>query len=134
MFSSQLFCSKSPVKINTCKVIGRIYKYDHRNWPYPYPNTTFAIPPRFDTSIQTQHNSASDASAGENYEASYGLDQSTNHYGNTDVNDNDDSKSFDTSWKNNCRSYYFGDTINTTATPQSSTLTPPGKIYLCFQI
>ena len=132
MFSSQLFCSKLPVKINTGKRIGRIYEYDHWNWHYPSPNTTFAIPPRFDTSIQTQHNSASNASAGENYEASDGLDQSTSHYGNTDVNNNDYSKSFDTSWENNRRYYSFGDTITTTTATQSSTLNPPGKVYLCF--
>ena len=48
------------------------------------------MPPRFDTSIQTKHNSAYDASMGSNDIASSGLDQSTNHCGNTDVNDNND--------------------------------------------
>ena len=28
--------------------IGRIYKYDQRNWPYPSPNTTFFIPQHSD--------------------------------------------------------------------------------------
>ena len=32
------------------------------------------------------------------------------------------------------RSSYFGDTIPTTTTPQSSTLPPPEKEYICFQI
>ena len=52
-----MFCSKLPVEITMSKGIGCIYKYDHRNCPYPYPNTTFVITPRFDTSIQTQRNS-----------------------------------------------------------------------------
>ena len=33
---------------------------------------------------------------GANYVAPYGLDQSTNHHSNTDVKDNDDSRSFET--------------------------------------
>ena len=41
------FCLKLLVKIIIEKVIGHIYKYDQRNWPYPSPNTTFVIPPRF---------------------------------------------------------------------------------------
>ena len=48
------------------------------------------------TSIQTQRNIASDASVGENYVSSSGLYQSTNHHGNTDFNNNDDSQSFET--------------------------------------
>ena len=54
------------------KGIERIYKYDQQNWPYPSPNTTFAISPRFHTSITTQRNSAYDASMDENGEASAG--------------------------------------------------------------
>ena len=90
MFFSPLFCSELPVEINMGGIIAHIYKYDQQNWPYPYPNTTFSMPPRFDTSIQTQRNIAYDASVGENYVASSGLYQSTNHHGNRDVNDNDD--------------------------------------------
>ena len=52
----------------------------------------FLILPRSDTSIQTQRNSASDASVGANDVAPSGLDQSTNHHGNTDVKYNDDSQ------------------------------------------
>ena len=52
--------------------------------------------PHFDTSIQTQCSSASDAYVVENYVAPYGLDQSTNHHGNTDGKDNDDSQSYET--------------------------------------
>ena len=47
---------------------------------------------------------------------------------------NDDSHSFDISCKNSTRSSSFGDTITTTDTPQSSTLTLLGKEYLCFHI
>ena len=50
--------------------IGYIYKYDQQNWLYIYLKNTLAIPFRFDTSIQTQPNSDSDASVGENDETS----------------------------------------------------------------
>ena len=50
----------------------------------------------FHTSIKNKHNSASDASVGAHDLASYGLYQRTNQYDNTDVNDNDDLKSFET--------------------------------------
>ena len=66
--------------------------------------------------------------------AYYVLDKSTRNHVNTDVNENEDSQSFETPRKNN-RSYtYFGDTIITTTTTNVSKLTPPGKWYLCFQI
>ena len=71
---SQVFLFKLPVEITIGKGIRRSYKYDQWNWPYTSPNTTFVIPPRFDTSIQTQRNSASDAAVGANDEASSGLD------------------------------------------------------------
>ena len=61
-----MFCSKLPVKITMVKRIVRIYKYNQCNWTYPYKNTTFDIPPHFDTFIKTQHNSASYDSTGEN--------------------------------------------------------------------
>ena len=77
--------------ITTGKGIGRIYKYDHRNLPYPSKNTNFIIPQRSDTYIQVQHNSASDAYVGAHDVVWSGLDQSTNHHGNADVKDNDDS-------------------------------------------
>ena len=73
------------------KGIFRIYKYDQWNWPYPYPNTTFVIPTRFYTSTQTQCNSASADSGGENDVASSGLYQRNNHNGNADGKYNDDS-------------------------------------------
>ena len=79
------------------KGIGRTYKCDHQNWHYPYLKTTFTRPPRFDTYIKPQHNSASDASEGANDDASAGLDQTTKHHVNTDFNNNHDSKSFETS-------------------------------------
>ena len=50
------------------KGIGHIYKYDQQNYPYPSPNTTLVIPPRFDTSKQNQRNSDSDIFAGANDE------------------------------------------------------------------
>ena len=74
------------------KGIGRICNYDQLNWPYPSPNNTFIIAQRSDTSIQTQHISAYDASVVAHDSASALLDQITNHHGNTDVNNNDDSQ------------------------------------------
>ena len=107
------------------KGIGRIYKYDQRNWTYPSPNTTLIITPNFDTSIQNLRYSASDASTGANDETSYGLDtsiqnqlkstsdpsagendvssdvlyQSTNHNCNTDIKNNGDSQLYETPQK-----------------------------------
>ena len=109
------------------KGILRIYKYYQRNLPYPSPNTTFVIPQSSETSIQTQCNSASDASVGAHDLASARLYQCTNHHGNTDVNNNGDLRSFETPRKNNFWYYFFGDTITTTTTPRSSTLPPHGK-------
>ena len=74
------------------KVIGHIYKYDRRNWPYPLPNTPFVMLQNFETCIKTQHTSAYDAYVGAHALAYSGLDQSTNHHGNTDVNNNCDSQ------------------------------------------
>ena len=74
------------------KGIIHIYKYDHMNWPNPPPNTTFIISQNSVTSIPNQRNSASDASVDVHDVASSGLDQSTNHHGNMDVNYNDDSQ------------------------------------------
>ena len=90
------FGSKSPVGITTGKETCRIYKYNQQNWPYSSPNTTFIIPPCFDTYIQTQRNSASYASVGLNDVSSSGLDQCTNHRGNKYGKDNDDSQSYET--------------------------------------
>ena len=73
------------------KVIFRIYKYDQRNFPYPYPNNNLVVPPCFDTYIQTQRNSAYDVSLGANDVASDELYQSLNHHGNVYGKDNDDS-------------------------------------------
>ena len=61
-------------KIIAGKGIGRIYKYNQRNWPYPSPTTSFVIPQRSDTSIKTQYNFFSDASVGAHDVASSGLD------------------------------------------------------------
>ena len=94
-------------------------------------NTTFVIPPRFDDYIQTERNSYSDATAGENDVASGGFYQSINHHSNTYGKDNDDSQSFETPMKNNCSYSSFGDTISTTTTPHISILPQPGKnIYI----
>ena len=46
------------------KGIGRIYKYDQQNWPYPPPNTTVLIPQRSDNFKETQLNSPSNAAVG----------------------------------------------------------------------
>ena len=52
-----------------------------------------------------------------------------------DGEDNDDPHSYDTPWENNWCYSSSGDTITTTTkTPQYSTLLPPGKEYLRFQI
>ena len=74
------------------------YSYNRLN-ENTYSNTTFVIRPYFVTSIQTQRNTASDASAGENYVASSELYQSTNHRGNTNGKNNDDSQSYETPQK-----------------------------------
>ena len=87
-----MFRSESPVKISIGKGIVRIYKYEQRKWPYLSTNNTIRIRPHFDTSIQTQFNSDSDASEGSNYMVSSGLYQSTNHHINTDGKDNDHSQ------------------------------------------
>ena len=100
------------------KVIGCIYKYDRRNLPHSYPNTTFAIPPCSDTSIQNQRNRYSNASVGSSGSALSVLDQSTNHHGNTDGKKNDDSHSYETPLKKKLSSF-FCDTITTTTTPHT---------------
>ena len=74
------------------KGIVFIYKYYQKNCPYPSPNTKFFIPQSSDTTIQTQHNLEYDASMGVHSLVSAELDQSTNHNGNTDVNDNYNSQ------------------------------------------
>ena len=56
----------------------------------------FFILSKFDTSIQTQQNSASDTFMGANNVSPDGLDQSINHNGNRYVQDNDDSQSYKT--------------------------------------
>ena len=129
MFSLH-FCSELPVKITISKGIGRIYKYYQRNCPYIYSNTNFIVPPPFDTYIQTQCNSAYDASMGANDVSSAVLDQITNHRANTDSKDNDDSQSYEAPWAEGgggVRSSSFGDKITTTTTPQLCTLSPPEK-------
>ena len=70
---------------------------------------------------------------GTNNIASSGLYKITNHHVNTDEKDNGDSQPYEIPFKN-CRFSSFGDTIPTTTTPRSSTLPPPGKEYICFQI
>ena len=122
------------VGIITGRGIRRIYKYDQRNLPYPYPSTTFVIPPCFDTYMQNQRNSAYDASTGANDEATYLLDQRTNHHVHTDFNKNGDSQSLVKPRKSDCSSSSFGDTITTKTTPRPSTLPSNGKYYLCYQI
>ena len=67
------------------------------------------------------------ASMGAHDVASAGLDQRTNHHGNTYVKDNDDSQSFETPRKNNFSYSSFGNTITTTTTTRSSKIPPPGK-------
>ena len=68
------------------KGIGRIYKYEQRSWPKISSNTTFVLQQHSDTYIQTLRNSASNVSMGENYLSLAGLDKSTNHHGNIDIN------------------------------------------------
>ena len=100
--------------------------------PIHTPKLLF-IPQLSDTYIQTQYTSAYDDSMSEHALASFELDRRTNHNGNTGVNNNDDSRSFETLRRNNFSSSRFGDTITTTTTPNSFKLPPPGKYYPCFQ-
>ena len=67
------------------------------------------------------------ASEGENDVASSGLDQSTNHHGNTYGKDNDNSQSYETPWWGGAIILSFGDTISTATIPQSYALPSPGK-------
>ena len=127
LFSSFVFFSQFFFGITMGKVIAHIYKYDHRNWPYPSSNTTLVIPKCSYPYIQTQRNSASDASAGGNDVESSGLYQSNNHHGDTDGKDNNDLQSYETPRENSCQSSYFGDSIKTTITLKLYTLPPPGK-------
>ena len=119
-------------EITMVKVISRIYNYDQCNWPYPSSNNIFVIPKCSDTSIKTKRNSASDDCVGSHVLASSELYQITNYDGNTDVNNNDDSPSFETPSKNNCSSSYFGDTIITTTTPNLAHFLCPEKNILVF--
>ena len=82
-------------EITKGKGIGIIYKYDLLNCPYLSPNTAYVIWQRSENSIQTQRLTDSDASVVAHALASSGLDQSTNHHGNTDFNNNNDSQSFE---------------------------------------
>ena len=91
-----------------------------------YSINTVVLQPNFDTSIQSQLNSALYASVGANDVESYGFDKSTNHNGNTFGKYNEDSQSYETTQIKK-RSYSFGDTITTTTTPRSSTLPPHRK-------
>ena len=59
------------------------------------------IPKIPDHSTQAQSTSVCDATVGVHYLASYVSDQSTVNHVNADVNDNDDSQSFETPSKNN---------------------------------
>ena len=65
--------------------------------------------------------------------AYYVSDQITRHHVNTDVNYNNDSRSFETPRKNNYSSSCCGDTITTTTIPNLFKVPPPGKYYLSFQ-
>ena len=120
-----MFCYKLPVEITMVKGIVGIYKYDQRKWLYPYPIINFVIPPCFDTSIQTEHNSDPDAFKGIKDVVSAGFDQCTHHNGNIDGKDNDYLQSFETPRKNNCSYSYYLNTISNTNTTQTSKLSPP---------
>ena len=89
------------------KVIGRIDKHSNWNWPYTSPKTTLVIPHYPEPSIKTQSTSACAASVGAHYLAYFILDQSKSHHFNTDVNNNDDSQSFETPRKNVYQIYLF---------------------------
>ena len=68
-----------------------LYSYDRLN-ENTDSNTTVILPPYFDTSIQPQQNNDSDSSAGAKDVTPAGLDQHTNHHGNKDGKDNNDSQ------------------------------------------
>ena len=117
--------------------------HGQRNHPYiqiwpaelalSIPKHYFVIPQCYDTSIQTQNTIASDASVGAQCLLSSGLDQITNHHGNTAVNNNYDSQSFETPRVNNCSSFYFGYKITTMTAPYSYKLPPPGNSIYIFK-
>ena len=124
LFYLTIFCSSHSFLfwITMGKGISRIYKYDQQNWPYPSPNTTFVITEYHDASIKNQRNSVSDSSLRSHEISAAVLDQSTNHHGNTGVNNNDESRSFETPRGNNYSSSFFVDTITTTSTSIPFTL------------
>ena len=78
-----------------------IYKQSQINWHYPHKTTKFFIPKYPDHSTQTQRTSVCDATVGVQYLAFSVSDQRTINNVNTDVNNNDDSQSFETHSKNN---------------------------------
>ena len=119
--------------ITVGKGIGHIYKRNQRNCPYPYPNTNFFIPQHPDSYTQTQNTSVCDAAVFSHDLDYCVLDKNARNHVNTDVNNNDDSRSFENDWKNNRSSTSFGDTKTTNATPNLSNIPPPGKDNLCFQ-
>ena len=105
------------------------YSYDKLNENTDL-KTTVLLPPYFNTSIQIQHNSASNASVDENDAASAGFYQITNRHGNAYGKKNNHSQSYETTRKNNCCYYSFGDTISTTNPTPTPTLYPPERKYM----
>ena len=70
---------------------------------------------------------------GEHDLASSVSDQSSINHVNTDFNNDDDSRSFETPWKNNRSFTSLVDTKTKTTTPNLSNLLLPGKGCVCFQ-
>ena len=73
---------------------------DQRNWPYPFLIPSIVLLQCSETSFKNQHTCAFDDSMGAYSLASSLSDQSTSHHVNKNVNDNDDSPSFETHRKN----------------------------------
>ena len=78
-----------------------VKEIDRRNWQYPFLIPSIILRQCSETSLKNQHTCAFDDSMGTYSLASSISDQSTSHHVNTNVNDNDDSQSFETHRKNN---------------------------------
>ena len=96
------------------KRIVHVYKHRQCNWPYPYPKTTFVVPPR--SMLAQQSDSTNDCIATiiackkpspvSNLTATDQVD--------TDVNNNDDTQYFATPIKQNNKTSDIRDTNNKT--------------------
>ena len=82
--------------------------------------TTLVITQHTKFYTKTQHSSDCESSVCAHALSSSVSDKITIHKVNTDVNNNNDSKLFETIWKNNLSYSSFGNTTTTMTTPNSS--------------